>query len=398
MYLWILQMQTMKLSDIHACVIVPTYNNEKTLGRVLEKVLDFGEGREVIVVNDGSTDSTAEILSGFGNRITLLENEKNSGKGFSLRKGFLKAIELGFENAVTIDSDGQHYPEDIALMIDCALKNPGALIMGSRNMEQEGIPGKSSFGNKFSNFWFRIETGINLPDTQTGFRLYPLEKLKGMRLYTSKFELEIEVIVRMAWKKTQFIPLPVRVLYDMDERVSHFRPGPDFFRISVLNTVLVAFTLLYHLPRRLLAKNIWKLIKEEAVKPEETNFMKALSLGFGCFMGIFPIWGFQLLVGIPLSILFRMNKVLFIAAANISFPPMIPFIIYGSVLIGQKMIPGELTAKPAELFSLANIHDNFMQYLVGAVALSVIGFVVFFAVSFVLLKIFRKEPPKQAEA
>jgi len=382
----------MKLSDIHACVIVPTYNNEKTLGRVLEKVLDFGSGREVIVINDGSTDTTADILREFGDRITLLENPKNSGKGFSLRKGFQKAIELGFENAITIDSDGQHYPEDITLMIECAAGNPGALIMGSRNMEHESVPGKSSFGNKFSNFWFKIETGIALPDTQTGFRLYPLEKLKNIRLYTSKFELEIEVIVRMAWKKTQFIPLPVRVLYDMDERVSHFRPGPDFFRISVLNTVLVFFTLLYHMPRRLLAKNLWKLIKEEAVKPEETNLMKALSLGFGCFMGIFPIWGFQLLVGIPLSILFRMNKVLFIAAANISFPPMIPFIIYGSVLVGQQVIPGKITSKSADLFSLENIHDNLFQYLVGAVILSVIGFVVFFVTSFILLKLFRKEP------
>ncbi len=346
----------------------------------------------IIVVNDGCTDSTPEILKEFSNEIILVENEVNIGKGMALRKGFRKAIELGFENALTIDSDGQHFPEDIPLLVDKAKENPGALIMGSRNMEQDGVPGKSSFGNKFSNFWFKLETWITLPDTQTGYRLYPLHPMKKMKFFTKKFEFEIEVIVRLAWKNVKFIPVSIRVKYDMDERVSHFRPARDFFRISVLNSVLVLGALLYYYPKKFFSIDTLKAIKHEAIKPEESNLRKATSLGFGVFMGIVPLWGFQLLIGIPLAVLFRLNKVLFITAANISLPPMIPFIVYASLLVGQLFFLGEINHEKIFSVSLENVMENAPHYFVGATLLAVISFVIVFAVSIVLLKIFRKEP------
>lgn len=184
------------------CVIIPTYNNEKTVAVVIDKVLKIIQNNtEIIVVNDGSTDSTKKQLQAYKNKVVLIEYAKNVGKGNALRKGFEKAIELGYKHALTIDSDGQHYPEDIPLMMNSLSENPGNVIMGSRNMNQSTVPGKSSFGNRFSNFWFYAETFIKLPDTQTGFRIYPLDPIKKMRLFTTKFELEIEVIVRLAWKK-----------------------------------------------------------------------------------------------------------------------------------------------------------------------------------------------------
>ena len=108
----------MTISDIKGCIIIPTYNNEKTLRRVVIEVMTIVPKESIIIVNDGSTDSTSEILNEFKNILHILKNEQNKGKGYSLRKGFKKAIELGFENAITIDSDGQHYPEDIQLIID----------------------------------------------------------------------------------------------------------------------------------------------------------------------------------------------------------------------------------------------------------------------------------------
>src|SRR5690606_41047183 len=134
-------------------------------------------------------------------------------------------------------------PSDLPKMIQMCYENPNTVLMGSRNMTQEGVPGKSYFGNKFSNFWFKVETWISLPDTQTGFRVYPLKPLKSIRLFTTKFELEIEVIVRLAWKFIPFKAVPIQVKYDPEERVSHFRPGRDFFRISVLNSILVIIAL-----------------------------------------------------------------------------------------------------------------------------------------------------------
>jgi glycosyltransferase involved in cell wall biosynthesis len=383
----------MTLSDIRCCILIPTYNNQKTLRRVIDGVLEYSKGADIIVINDGSTDETRAILNSYEGKIRVLTNEKNSGKGYSLRKGFKEAISLGYDNAISIDSDGQHLPGDIPVFIEAASRNPGALLMGSRNMQQEGVPGKSSFGNKFSNFWFKFETGLTLPDTQTGFRLYPLGPLKNIRLFTSKFETEIEVIVKLAWRNVPVIPIDIRVIYDMNERVTHFRPFRDFTRISILNTWLVILTLLYYLPKRLLTainrKGLWKIIKEEAIKPDESNLSKAKSVGFGFFMGIVPIWGFQLLVGIPLSIYFKMNKVLFLTAANISIPPFIPFIIFGSYQFGGLFYKSGVQITSLEGLTLESIHVNLVQYLLGGTLLAILAGTVGFVATYLPLAIFR---------
>src|SRR5690606_10467937 len=115
----------------------------------------------------------------------------NQGKGTALRRGLHEAHVRGFEYAITLDSDGQHFPDDIPIFVRDIEQNGRALLIGDRNMSQEGIPGKSSFGNRFSNFWFRFETGIRLSDTQSGFRLYPLAEIQHIRFYTTKFEFEI---------------------------------------------------------------------------------------------------------------------------------------------------------------------------------------------------------------
>lgn len=381
-----------ELKQMGICVIVPTYNNHKTVKRVIENVLEYTD--DVIVVNDGATDETPDILNEFSDKIVLISYSPNKGKGYALRMAFAKATELGYQYAITIDSDGQHFANDIPKFIEVHRSHPDALIMGARNLEAEGMAAKSSFANRFSNFWFRLQTGIYMPDTQTGFRLYPLEKIRNLTLFTNRFEFEIEVIVKLAWRDVPFVSVPIQVKYDPNERVSHFRPGPDFTRISFLNAWFTILTALYHLPRRLLLKGkLLKLIKEEAIKPEETNLRKAASIGFGFFFGILPIWGFQLLIGIPTAIFLRMNKVLFIAAANISLPPLIPFIIFFSYLMGQPFFDGEPIPfdKLSEL-SLDNIHDSYIQYLIGAILLSIITGLIGFVVSWITLTVLRKDP------
>ena len=369
---------------LSCCIIIPTYNNCKTIKRVIDGVI--GSDYPIIIVNDGSTDDTSQILENYKNKATIITNSVNSGKGISLRKAFAKAWKMGFKNAITIDSDGQHYPEDIPLFINAAKENLGALIMGSRNMEQEGVPNKSSFGNKFSNFWFKVETGISLPDTQTGFRLYPLEPISKIKLFTTKFETEIEVIVKLAWKKIKFIPIKINVSYDAEERVTHFRPFKDFTRISILNTYLVTLTLLWYLPIRVI-----NAIKREAIKSDESNLTKSLSIGFGFFMGIIPLWGFQLLIGIPLAFFFKLNKVLFVAAANISIPPFIPFIIFFSYLLGKPFVTNETQITSLNSLTLDSIHLNFVQYVIGAILLAVAAGLASTLVSLLMLTIFRKE-------
>ena len=235
------------------CVVMPTYNNDGTLRDVVERVMQFCN--DVIVVNDGCTDTSADILASFGDKITVVANGKNCGKGYALKKGLEKARELGFVFAITIDSDGQHYPEDIPLFIKALEQNPDALIIGSRNLNEENMPGKNTFANKFSNFWFKIQTGVKLPDTQTGYRLYPMKNLPNLNLLTSRYEAELELLVGAAWRGVDLIPIKINVFYPKaEERVTHFRPFWDFFRISVLNTFLCILAVFYGLPSRLIRR------------------------------------------------------------------------------------------------------------------------------------------------
>lgn len=233
------------------CVIVPTYNNHKTVVNVVERIKLLGY--PVIVVNDGSTDDTAQLLSAV-NGITVCSYTPNRGKGHALRAGFQKAIELGFDYAATIDSDGQHYPEDLPKLItalDDALQNDRSgkgkiLIVGNRKLQQDNMPGGNTFANYFSNFWFMVQTWQYLPDTQTGMRIYPLHYLYGLRLLTARYEAELELLVLSAWHGVKLISTPIRVFYpDPSERVSHFRPLRDFGRISVLNTILCILCFVY---------------------------------------------------------------------------------------------------------------------------------------------------------
>ena len=237
------------MQQIKICTVMPTYNNGGTLRDVVERVLAYCA--DVIVVNDGCTDNSAEILALFGDRIIVVDYGKNRGKGYALKQGFKKAKELGFDYALTIDSDGQHFPEDIPLFVEALEQHPGALIVGSRNLNQENMPGGNTFANKFSNFWFKIQTGINLPDTQTGYRLYPLQKLP--HIFSARYEAELSLLVFSAWRSTQLVPIQVNVCYPED-RVTHFRPFWDFFRISVLNTILCIVAIVYGLPSRLIHK------------------------------------------------------------------------------------------------------------------------------------------------
>lgn len=251
------------------CVLVPTYNNEQTLDQVLRDVLIYTD--QVIVVNDGSTDSTRELLQKFS-QIDLVSYPINKGKGYALRQGFKRAVEKGFDYAISIDSDGQHFAEDLHKFLTRLADHPAAIIIGARNMDQSSVPGKSSFGNKFSNFWFWVETGLRMEDTQSGYRLYPVKQLSPMRFLTRKFEFEIEVLVRSSWKGIEMIHVPVRVFYaERGKRVSHFRPFKDFTRIGILNTFLVTIALFYIKPR-----NLFRMLKKKSFVIFSANFFSTL--------------------------------------------------------------------------------------------------------------------------
>ncbi len=228
------------------CAIIPTYNNAGTIADVVRRTLL--QCQDVIVVNDGSTDGTRELLQQTED-ITLVDYPRNAGKGTALKRGLRKAIEMGFSYAITLDADGQHFPEDIPLFLDANQRHPEAIILGQRKLDGVERSGGSKFANAFGNFWFCVQTLHYVPDTQTGFRLYPLHKLHGLSLLTSRYEAELELLVSSAWNGVKIVSVPVNVYYPpRQERVSHFRPGPDFTRIFILNTFLCLLAFVWGYP------------------------------------------------------------------------------------------------------------------------------------------------------
>ncbi|MBK6633051.1 MAG: DUF2062 domain-containing protein [Chitinophagaceae bacterium] len=391
-----------KVDVLKACVIIPTYNNAATLAGVIEDVAQYSE--HIIVVNDGSSDNTVDIVQNYPT-VHFISYPKNVGKGWALRKAFAWASAKGYLYAITIDSDGQHFAKDLPAFMNMLEMHPNAIIIGARNMGQASVPGGSSFGNKFSNFWFKVETGITSPDTQSGYRLYPLEPLKKMRFITRKYEFEIEVLVRAAWNGVQVVSVPVSVYYaPAEERVSHFRPFKDFFRISVLNTILVLISFLYIKPRDFIRilfdkQKFKKLINDHLYHPHHSAQLKAASVAFGIFMGIVPIWGFQLVTAIFGAILLKLNKPLVIVAANISIPPMIPLIIYGSYKMGAIwMGANAMEIDFSSDITLDSIKKNLLQYIYGSITLAVVAGISFGILTFIFLKLIDKKKTVAAGA
>ena len=227
-------------------VIIPTYNNAGTLKDVLSRTL--AQGLPIVVVDDGCTDVTREILSGFKD-VTVIAHPKNQGKGAALKTAFSWALEKGYSYAVTIDSDGQHYPEDIPELLKA--KGERTIVVGSRTTR--GANAGGSFANRFSNFWFTAYTGIRLTDTQTGFRLYPLRDLPSLKVVGNRYEAELSLLLFSAWKGLRLVPVQVHVNYPKD-RVTHFRPFQDFMRITLVNIIGLPLAIFYGWPRILLHK------------------------------------------------------------------------------------------------------------------------------------------------
>lgn len=380
-----------RLKALHGLVLMPTYNNASTLLQVIAAVRRFAD--DILVVNDGSTDETAALLASQPD-VHVIAYERNRGKGYALKTGLREAARLGYAYAITIDSDGQHYADDIAVFVEAAEQSPNTLFVGARNLQADNMPSKNTFANKFSNFWYWAETGIKLTDTQSGFRLYPLAGLADTHFITSRYEFEVEVLVRAAWKGIKVANVPIKVYYPpADERVSHFRPARDFTRISILNTYLVLVALLVYYPWRFLHALTWtnikRFVRNHITHSPESNLRMSLAIGWGVCCGILPAWGYQMWIALAVAQVARLNKVLAVVASNISIPPMIPFILFGSYVVGCQLLGNPVSLLFSEV-TFDSVMVNLWQYVLGACVLAVVAGVCVWLITWAVLSLFRK--------
>lgn len=221
-----------EIINYNLCVLVPTYNNEKHIDSVIKDILQYT--KNLIIVNDGSTDNTPQIISKYN--ITIINHNKNKGKGVALHSGFLKAKKMKFTHAMVIDGDGQHHASYISTFEQLSRKNPNGIIVGQRILKTDHVPWISKFGRSFSNFWVKLETGIYIPDTHCGQRLYPIKEMLKLKTSSHRYEYELELLVKASWKELPIISVPVKVDYNpQGERISHYKYGYDNFLMTLSN-------------------------------------------------------------------------------------------------------------------------------------------------------------------
>lgn len=230
----------MKGEEPRILVVVPFYNNGRTVANVVSEITALGWS--LLVVNDGSTDDGPDSLKGLP--IERIDLTRNQGKGRALRLALRWARARGYTHAVTLDADGQHSPRDIARFVEKIRLAPDRLIVGRRNFPSD-VPGKSRFGRGWSNMWVRIVSGGRTPDSQSGFRAYPLDPLAAFKYVGARYEFEVEILVRAVWAGVPLDWVDISLqYYPPSGRVSHFRPFMDNFRITVIYTGLVIRNLL----------------------------------------------------------------------------------------------------------------------------------------------------------
>jgi len=352
------------------CVIIPCFDHVATVAAVAQGARLLCP---VIIVDDGSARPLPEMP---GCKIVRLD--RNSGKGAALRAGFECAAAEGFTHAITMDADGQHRVEDLPKFIAATESQPEALIVGVRDFHASGAPAGRRRSNAVSTFWFHVETGVRLGDTQCGFRSYPVELTQRLKTRSERYAFELEFMVRAAWVRTPIVPVPLICGYQPEQlRQSHFRPVVDLTRITVMNIGLVLQS--WIVPQSLRAA--WSFGKRKTIRQTASDFFAehaheparvAWAVGLGLFCGIAPIWGYQMLAAATLAHFLRLNKAIALLASNISIPPIMPFILYGGLALGHWLFTGQSLNFSAQQITRALALQYLGQWCVGSVALGAV--------------------------
>ena len=213
-----------------AAVVIPAYNEARTIRTVAKGALQHVA--LVIVVDDASSDGTADVLEGLP--VLVLRNERNCGKAGSLLRGAAAAIERGASAIVTLDGDGQHDPEDIPVLLRAHRALPASIVIGSRLHHRGRIPPSRYWANRVANFWISLASGYPIADTQSGFRIYPATLLQTANAGADRsrsFVFESEILIEAARREVAATCVPVNVIYSERGRASYFRPVVDIARI-----------------------------------------------------------------------------------------------------------------------------------------------------------------------
>lgn len=221
---------------LRACTLIPAYNAAHTIGPLIRQIKQLG--LEIVVINDGSTDATARIATEAG--ALVISHLRNQGKGSALRTGFAFALHAGYEAVVTLDSDGQHDPQEIPRLLDVAADPQAAIVVGHRLVDGRQMPIARRWTNRVMSAIVSSLTRQQIPDSQCGFRVVRREVLASVRLSSRHFDLETELLLAATTRGWRITSVPIRAIYA--NHASHIDPlvdGARFLRV-VLRHLLTA--------------------------------------------------------------------------------------------------------------------------------------------------------------
>ena len=378
---------------IRIAILIPLYNHGKTIDSVVERVRLITP--DVFVLNDGSTDRDPASLNALP--CTVLHQIPNQGKGAAVCEGAKVVSSRGFTHMITIDADGQHFPEDLPRFFEAIHRYPAAFIVGARDFSTENVPRSSRFGRSFSCFWCFVQTGVVVHDMQSGYRCYPLHALLSLSLRETRYAFEIEVLVRAAWAGFEIYEIPVRVFYPRKaERVSHFNSFWDNVRISLLNTRLTVRAMT-PVPFRCLARkqssislrhplqSISLLLQESS--PKHLAFSAAAAL----FLRTLPILGIPSILILFAIHTLHLNRLCALSVVPISWLPFIPACC---VFLGYYLRHGRcLTEFTVQTFA-CEAHLRFLEWILGSLILAPFFGVLLGAVVYIVAKILANDGKK----
>ncbi len=354
---------------------IPVFNNKATLASVAEECRSLLP--QVVVVDDGSTDvDVAGLLS--GNDITVLRHEKNRGKGAAILTALRFARDQDARFMITIDADGQHQPRDLEKLLPLLQEADTAIVIGSRNLAGEDVPGKSRLGSQIGNFWLRIETGVSIEDCQSGFRAYPVEFVSQLKLTGSHFDFETEVLAKAVWAGLSLKTVSIDVWYPEPRlRVSGFRPFLDNFRISCMHARLVGRRLLPVPHRRLIPSEKPRLDLRMLLHPikllrgllEEnaTPALLGMSAAVGTFLATLPLIALHTVVIIYVATRLRLNRVMAVSVQNLCMPPFVPMLC---VELGYRMRYGQWLTEFSRKTMVGELHQRLFEWLIGSLVVA----------------------------
>jgi len=371
---------------VKPCVLIPCYNHPATVGAVTRTVLAHCP---VIVVDDGSTEKLPALPG-----CDVVRLSRNGGKAAALKAGFQRAWDLGFTHAITMDADGQHFAEDLPKFLTAAPTQPEAYLVGVRDLVAAGCPKHRQRSNRISTFWYRVETGIRLADTQCGFRCYPQTLAQRLKVKSGRYAYELEFMVRAAWVGAKIVAVPVKCTYEPGQTgVSHFRTVRDFVHITNMNILLVLQSWFVPAPLRMAWSQgerwgFFRAAREFFSEHAHDPGHMSLSVGLGLFFGIVPIYGLQMILAATAAHWLRLNKAIALVASNISIPPLAPFVIGGGFILGHWLFTGEVLPLSLPDMTHAKVLEYVWEWLAGSVVLAILVGALGTAVTYLTAKLF----------